>query len=780
MLDNHLKPYKEGTWKAPSPDTDVKRKNKDFYLQAAQAFISTYLRGLTSIAHQAVPRLRELRRYGVGQQSPTKYKEWYTTQKKETAPAEVQEWTDGGTMTKEELREGWGNMDFEHIVSIAPKINLSLHGMLDDVDWVVSATSTDPRSGKERDKIKWGTWLEKEYGNLLDEMRALGGVPSDKPQFIPKTLTEQQLYEANGGYKIPYEMAIEKACEHSFEVSNWDEVKAECIDDIRDWNMMGVRTYVCERSGKILARHVDLTRFIIQYSKHYDHHDATRAAEIIDVTVGSLRPYFPVEDDLKNIAKSASSYLNNPALDKFDEYNQDDGFGQWKYDHYIVPVFDMVFQDYDNHFESLYTPKIGYTKIRRAVAPDYIPKEREEVKKITIHNLKKVKWIIGTDYCYDYGIDNDMMRPNMKDVILPYIFIKFPGKSITDSLIPHYDDIMHIHLRTQNALTTAAHAGFAVDMDLLQNMAMSDGTKLSELDIFDIYRHKGILFFKRQDAYGQPNGGGVPIQELPGGIGRLLEELMSMLQHTLTMIETITGINPTVLGSTPDEKMPVRATQMAVRGTDNVMRPLIRGLRNSKKRTAERFCLSIPQLVKHYSQSKSAYESAIGRYDVELLKMISDDIHTMGIKLEPKLTQSHQENLLRIVELAMQKDTNGQAGLGIGEAMLIQERILGGTNLKLVRMEITSMIRDAEERMQAQREHLIRVQGEETRALEGQKHQQVLQHVDVQTSADMALKDKDLENKIKFMMAQSDNQILTDSLYEDAETTQTPSEGSPA
>ena len=780
MLDKQIvDKYKSKDYKSPSPDTDIRKKDKTFYIQAGEALFSTYLRGLTSIPYSAVTRLRELRRYGVGQQSTSKYKEWYTTQKKETPNNEIQEWVDGATLTKEELREGWGNMDFDNIVSVAPKINLSLHGMLDDVDWVVSATSTDPRSGDERDKLKWGTWLEREDRKWFDSVNALAGIPTDRPQYVPKTLTEQQLYEASGGYKIPYERAIEKAAEHSFDISNWDEVKAECIDDVRDWNMLGIKTYVCDKSGKMLARHVDLTKFIIQYSKHYDHHDVTRAGEIIDVTVGSLRQYFE-EEDLKKIARSASGYMNNPVLSKFDQYNQDDGFGQWKYDHYLVPVLDMVFQDYDNYFEAVYSPKVGYTKIKRQVAPDYLPKEREEKTRTTIHNLKKVKWIINTDYAYEYGVDNDMMRPNMKDVILSYIFIKFPGKSITESLLPHYDDIMHIHLRTQNALTTAAHAGFAVDMDLLQNMAMSDGTKLSELDIFDIYRHKGILFFKRQDTYGQQNGGGIPVHELPGGIGRLLEELMRMLQHTLTMIETITGINPTVLGSTPEEKMPVRATQMAVRGTENVMRPLIRGLRNSKKKTSERFCLSIPQLVKHYPKSKKAYETVIGRYDIELLKMISDDIHTMGIKLEPKLTQTHQESLMRMVELAMQKDAQGGAGIGIAEAMLIQERILGGTNLKLVRLEVASLLREAEQRQLAEREHLIRAQGEETRALEEQKHQQKLQDVDVETSAEMALKDKDLENKIKFMMAQSDNQILTDSLYEDAEETTPPSEGSPA
>lgn len=767
--------YKNGEWKAPSPDIDVRKKGDNYYILAAQAFLNSYLNDRTAIPYSKIGKMRELRLYGIGRQPTDKYKEFYTSEvNNDSGLPEVQEFIDGTRLTKEQLREGWGNMDFDSVVSIAPKINLSLHGMMDDIDWVVSATSTDPKSGSERMKLKWGTMLEKEHGNFLKEMNALAGIPSETPPYIPESLTELELYEATGGFKIQYERAIEKSSEHSFDISNWDEMKAECIDDVRDWNALGLKTYVCETSGKVLSRQVDLTKFVIQFSRHYDHHDATRAAEITEVTVGSLRKYFSDETTIKKIAQVSSGYSSNPKLEKWEDYNTRDEFGEFKYDHYLVPIFDMVFMDYDNHYEVEYTPKVGYTKLKKAVAPDYEVKDREAKTKTTVHNLKKVKWIIGTDYCYDFGIDNDMMRPNIKDVILPYIFIKFPGKSITESLVPHHDDIMHIHLRTQNALITAAMAGFAMDVDLLQNVTLG-GEKMSELSLFDIYRHKGVLFFKRQDMYGQSSGGGIPVFELPGGIGRLLDELLRMLQHTLTMIETITGINPTTLGATPDERTPVRTTQMAVKGTENILRPMIRGLKNSKKRLAERFVLTIPKLVKYYENSRKSYESVIGKYDTELLKMVADDIYMMGIKLEPKLTHVHQESLMRMVELAMQKDANGQAGLGLPEGMLIQERILNGTNLKLVRMEISSMIRQAQNRMLQEREHLLRVQAEETRGLEGQKHQQELQRVDVDTRAKMDIDNNKFENELKMLRAKSNLELIENAIYqEDAEEEVTP------
>jgi hypothetical protein len=233
------------------------------------------------------------------------------------------------------------------------------------------------------------------------------------------------------------------------------------------------------------------------------------------------------------------------------------------------------------------------------------------------------------------------------------------------------------------------------------------------------------------------------------------------------MIETITGINPTILGATPEERTPVRTTQMAVRGTENILRPMIRGLKNSKRRIAERFALSIPLMIRNNPKSKQAYEVVIGKHDVEVLKQISDDIHSMGIRLEPKLTQSAKDDMMRIIELAMQKDAQGGVGLGVAEAMLIQERILGGQNLKLVRMEVTSMLREAEQRLLAQREHLIRVQGEETRALEGQKHQEALQKADIDAKVRIDVDNNQFQNSLKLLQAKSNIQIMEDMLYEE-------------
>lgn len=746
----------------PFPNNNTPKKDKEYYLQAVKAFWSQKEHGLTAFPTDYITKLKENRSYAKGEQSTDRYIDYYASDEGSTATQRIQDsFVDSG-LTKEQVREGFANMDFTNIPSPAPKISLALHGQMDEIGWVVSAKSTDAWSGKERDKIKWRSWLMKSQSEWFKRVSALGGVQMEEPEFWPDSIAELHLHESAGGYKIPWETAIEKAISHSFDVSNWDEVKSECLDDIIADNRFAVRVKTCEKSGKRIAEYVDLANFAIQYSKHYDHRDSEMAGYWEEVTVGELSRFFDREE-LESIAKKYTGKYNNP--DDFEPYKGVDAMGMFKYDFFKVPVFHFSFIDYDTDTKASYLTPYG-RRIERSVRHDYQPKKREKKITTSIRKLKKVSWIIDTDCVYEWGEDNDMVRPDEKDVMIPYVCISLPGKSITESAKVYYDDIVHIHARMQNALITASAAGFALDVGALEGVTLG-GKKVDELTLFDLYRHKNILLFKRRDSHLQGTGmGHTPLHELPGGIGRFLEENMTLFEHTMRQLEHITGINPVSLGGLPEERQAVRNVAMAQAGTDNVLRPIVRGLKNLHKRVATNFALSIPYLMQNYKKSFSAYESVIGTPSAELLKMIGDNIYQMGIDLQPMLTQQHAQNLMRMVDLALQKDAQGQAGLDIPEALLIQEKILQGSSLKMVRLEVANLLRRAQKRIDQQRDAMARVQGEQAQQLEAQKHQQTLQEKDVETQGKVDIENVKHDNTIKELYAKGNIDYLTQVIQE--------------
>ena len=745
------------------PDNKTPEKGESYYKQAAEAFWGMIGRGETSTPSSFLDNLHENRLYAKGEQPVGKYISFYETDAGKEEVQRVQnDFIDSG-MKPEQVREGWGNMDFENIPTIAPKITSALHGQFQDVDYVVSARSTDHRSGKERDKLKWRNWLRTRHNQWLQQVAAMGGVELEDPEFWPDSIAELHLHESAGGYKIPWETEIEKAISHGFDISNWEEIKSEVIDDIIAVNRFAVRMRTCDKSYKRVGDHLDLAKFAIQYSRHYDHRDSEMAGHWEDITIGELSRYFG-RKSLENIARSHIGKYGNPKT--FDGYDGGpDSMGLFKYDFFKVRVFHFSFIDYDNDYKATYATPYGRYK-ERSVRYDYAPKAKETVTETSIRKLKKVSWIVDTEFVYDWGVDSDIVRPNVKDVMLPYICIAIPGKSITDSAKVYYDDLVHIHLKTMNALITASGAGFAIDAGALEGVTL-DGATVSEMDIFDLYRHKSILIFRRKDAWGQSTTQNIPLMELPGGIGRFLDEQMKLFEHTMGMLETITGINPVTLGGVPEERAAVRNVQMSVKGTENILRPIIRGIKTLKKQMSTDFALSIPYLIKNYDKSSDAYEKVIGLPGIELLKMIEDDIYAMGISLEPMLTITHQENLLRMVELALQKDSQGQAGITVPEAMLIQERIILGAPLKMVRLEVTNMIRQAQRRLDAQREHLMRVQGEEQRAVEDQKQQHLMQKIDLELEAKKEFDTHQTKNRVYEKIAGSNLTLLEQLMMED-------------
>ena len=747
------------------PDNKTPEKNESYYKQAAEAFWSMVNRGETSTPFGFQDKLIENRLYAKGEQPVEKYISYYESGEGKQEVQKVQsEFVDSG-VSPEHVREGWGNMDFENIPTIAPKIASSFHGQFQDVDYVISARSTDHRSGRERDKLKWKNWLRVRHNEWLQKVAAMGGVELEDPEFWPDSVAELHLHESAGGYKIPWETEIEKAISHSFEISNWDEIKSEAIDDIIAVNRFAVRMKTCDKSGKRIGEHLDLARFAIQYSRHYDHRSSEMAGHWGEITIGELSRYFS-RKDLEQMARDHSGMYGNPK--DFSPYKGGpDAMGLFKYDFFKVRVFHFSFIDYDNDYKVSYKTPYGRYK-ERPVKWDYDPKPKEKITETSIRKLKKVSWVVDTEHVYDWGVDNDLVRPAENDVMLPYVCIALPGKSITDSAKVYYDDLVHIHLKTMNALITASGAGFAVDVGALQGVTL-DGGEVSELEIFDLYRHKSVLLFRRKDAWGQPTGSGIPLMELPGGIGRFLDEQMRLFEHTMHMLENITGVNPVTLGSVPEERQAVRNVQMSVKGTENILRPIIRGLRSLKKKMSTDFALSIPYLIKNYKRSFNAYEKVIGSPGVELLKMIEDDIYAMGISLEPMLTTSHQENLMRMVELALQKDSQGQAGITVPEAMLIQERIILGAPLKMVRLEVTNMIRQAQRRMDAQRERMIQAQGEEQRAIEEQKQMHQMREIDLKLEADKELDTHKTKNEVYKEVAGSNLKLLEQLMSEEDE-----------
>ena len=120
-------------------------------------------------------------------------------------------------------------------------------------------------------------------------MKVQAGLPLDVPEFIPETLDELEMYEAAGGFKQAYAMALEKLIRHTDDVSDWGELKRKVIDDMIDLNVCTLKADYSDDEKKVRWRYVDPQDLVIQYSKYEDFRDSEYAGEFKDINISELR-----------------------------------------------------------------------------------------------------------------------------------------------------------------------------------------------------------------------------------------------------------------------------------------------------------------------------------------------------------------------------------------------------------------------------------------------------------------------------------------------------------
>ncbi|MBU1613605.1 hypothetical protein KKC87_04250, partial [Patescibacteria group bacterium] len=359
----------------------------------------------------------------------------------------------------------------------------------------------------------------------------------------------------------------------------------------------------------------------------------------------------------------------------------------------------------------------GLTKRTNARGETFIYEEEgnkvwdTENKKTKVQKYKvvyKAKWIIGTDYVYDFGLQHDVPRPGKKEVELSFKFYKLPGRSIVSLSVPNLDQIQLTWLKLQNSLAMSSNSGIAVEYTSLMNMKLG-GEKMAPLEILSIRRDTGDLIYKMTTHMGKQNipGGMRPIQELVGGIGPQLNEFITIFDLNLNFIRDLTGINQIADASTPNPNQSVGGAEMAIAATNNALKPLYSGYVRLKELVARSAAIRIQLLVKYDKTAYEGYIPVVGGAGVKILSIGAEILDTdWEIQIQAKPTQQRKQTILQAATIAMQPDKDGFIGIEIADYMMI-ERMLEAGNEKLAETMLNFRSKKNKERqLQLQRENM--------------------------------------------------------------------------
>ena len=598
-------------------------------------------------------RYRRYREYAEGMQSVDQYKELV-----------------GANGDSSYLNLNW------EVVPIIPKFVDVISGGLMNQDYKIKCTAIDPLSVDKRNEDKWELVTKMELKDFMEEMSALSGLPMDDGyDTLPETSEELDLY-MQLNYKQATEIAMEEGIELTLYVNDWEEIKKRIIRDLIVLNIGVCKTGI--ENGKITMRYVDPINFVSSHSSRPDFKNMEYGGEIIYITIHDLKrmagDQFD-EDEYVEIAESVLGQHGNPKKLSLSVINYN-GYETTEYDTYKIAILDGVFKCTDiTKYEKKNNKYGGYSVNKKSsnYKPPKSPRYKREQIKSSVEMIYKGKWVIGTEFLFDYGTAENIVRPKsqLEKALMPYCvyapnIINMNNKGMVERMIPFADQIQLAHLKMQHLISKVKPKGSAIELGAIENVGKGDGGTFTPLEVQDIYQQTGNLYYRLQQDDGSP-GNPNPIQELGGGIGGALQELIAIYQYNLQMIRDVTGINEIRAAEQPDKESLVGVQKMALLASNNATRWLNQAFLNITQNACKSVALRVQDLVR-YTGPYKGYVQAIGEFNMKAIEVTKDvTLADFGIMIEPLPDDEEKAILEQNIQMSLQ-----QGALRLEDAIMIR------------------------------------------------------------------------------------------------------------
>ena len=713
----------------PNPMASKEEKEKlEFGIQYFKKMYADWNGNDNSLLNAKSQRYDRTRKYSRGLQSINKYKNLINSS--------------GDT--------SYLNLDWT-VIPIIPKFVDVMVGSLTNQDYKVLCNAIDPISTQKRQDDKMDMAVSIMTKDFAEKLSVASGIPMGPSAGSPETDEELELY-MQLNYKQATEIAMEEGIELAFTINNWDEISRRIIRDLIDINISATKTFL-DANG-IGIRYVDPKYLVTSHSISPDFKDLLHVGEIRQITIQELKRIAGTqftEDEYYDMAKNYISKNGNPTSLAASLLGS-----HFEYEKFTIDILDGEFKSVDvMHYEKK-SNRYGGTTVNKKNKNYKPPKKskynRKQIKP-QIETWYSGKWVIGTDYLFDYGLKENMLRPknNLARTLGSYTIYSpdhsiLDTKSMVERMIPFADQIQLIHLKMQQLIAKTRPKGMAIEVGSIEGVSKGEGGTFTPLEVQDIYEQTGNLYYRMLDDSGDPLHAR-PIQELSGGAGQYLQELMASYNYNLERIRDVSGINEVRDGSAPSNDALVGVQKLALLASNNATRGLNHAYTTIMEGVANRAALALQDLVK-YKGAYKGYINAIGETNMKVVD-ISKDISPveMGIKIEALPDEIETELLEQNIQQSL-----AQKELRLEDAIMIR-------NVKNVKLANQMLVLRRKKYMKEQQEQAA--QQSQMNAEAQQQAAQVAAQVAAQAEqvkVEGEMKVKQLEFQLKEQFAQSEHQ----------------------
>ena len=657
----------------PSETTSSLDRGADYYLAYAKAAYYEFTRRGPAIFHNRRDLYEKNRRYSLGMQSMEQYKK---------------------ILDAEDTNPTYTQLSWE-VIPVWPKFRDIILSRLGTRTSDVIATPIDALSQQQERDYRLAQKATIATADVAEGLKAVGvdtgsgpqmpeGVEQAMPMDPPKTEEELELF-MQLAYKSRRAMAVEIGWDVVAYENDWREISRQLREDFLDCGVAVSRDYIDPTNGSIRLRRADPALVISGYSARSDFRYVTRMGELVPMSEADVLEAAgdtltaDQREKLANMAKGMTP-LGGPRLgvEQMGERGQ-------------MVVLDLEWLGRDVLCTEAKANRYGGAHTFLKPGNYKAPKNSQTKRQVTYTDyevLYKVKWVVGTDIVFDFGVASDMKREpgNRAKAHLNYTAYGVNMQNMrclpfTSRVTALADDYQIARMKLQHLVASAKPKGIAVEFGSLNGVLKGDGSEFEPLELLRIYDQTGNIIYNRIDINGDP-ANGLPIQEVENGLARDTMQLINIANHALDQIRIVTGLNETADASAPAPGQLNGTTQAALQATNLALQPLYDADDIMLAKTARSVITRLQQRWKQYG-GKSYYLESMGEM---VLKALQEDpgmsLAEFGIKIEAVPSEEMKQQLEQDLQVSLaSRSQTGKGGIELEDAMLIR-RVAKG-NLKL-------------------------------------------------------------------------------------------------
>lgn len=446
----------------------------------------------------------------------------------------------------------------------------------------------------------------------------------------------------------------EMAIELGFYENNYKSFRRSIYEDLFDYGVAGCKDWLGD-DNKAKFRRVNPERVVVSFCKDATFNDMVHAGEVIDVPLVELATITDsegnrmfTEEDLQQFATSLAGKFGNPAT-----VGKNNGWFK-PYDKFKCQVLDIEFYTYNTIVYRDWVDENGNSDVRKA---EYgRGKRSEKYKRKTIQYVYKCKWIIGTEKAYDWGMCYDPKRANepskkaktkLSYHFCAYNFYQMKAQGFMERLVPYIDDYQLTIYKIQNFKNRAVPSGWWIDLDALENVALSKGgAAMQPKELLQMFFETGVLVGRSQDAAGNPQSPNwKPVIPIENTAASELAMFYQDLLNTIMTIEKMTGYNDITTGN-PNPKTLVPGYEMAQQSTNDSLYPMAYAEEYLTLCLAEDVLCRMQQGLK--KGGVSGYAPALNTNTLRAIQLNPEiKLRDYGIELQRKTTDDQKMWLLQ-------------------------------------------------------------------------------------------------------------------------------------